>query len=118
MLVGASLLSGASANEVKEAGDELSWFWTIGLILMCVGAVYTCSKVVRSGFWLYDRLQGASGGYEVNKIEETHGSPQVQMLRVDSSDEERLAPRMRSNQERATYVPAADMDEHEGHGGA
>ena len=112
MLVGASLLSGASASNMDEDGDELSWFWTIGLILMCVGAVYISNKLVRSGMWLYNRLQGASGGCVGERAEELQQAPQVRALRLDSSDDdEQQLARIRANQERATYVPAADMDE-------
>ena len=111
MLVGASLLSGASANEESDGDDELSWFWTIGLILMCVGAVYTCSKVIRSGIWLYQRLQGTSGGCIEDRADDGGETPHVRMLRIDSSDEERLVRRSRLNDEQARYTPAVDMDE-------
>eukprot|EP00435_Cladocopium_sp_Y103_P072487 s562_g40.t1 len=47
VLIGASLLSGAAAVEEDTSNDELSWWWTLGLILMRVGAVYMSSKVVR-----------------------------------------------------------------------
>ena len=54
MLVGATLLSGAAAAEGEEqGGDDLSWLWTTGIILMCVGAVYVANKAVRSSIWLY-----------------------------------------------------------------
>ena len=52
MLVGATLLSSAAATTEEVGEDELPWFWTVGLILMCVGAVYVGSLGVRSGMWL------------------------------------------------------------------
>ena len=61
MLLGATLLSGAAATSDEEGDDQLSWLWVVGLILMCVGAVYVSDKMVRSGMWLYRRLIGASG---------------------------------------------------------
>ena len=61
MLLGATLLSGAAATSDEEGDDQLSWLWVVGLILMCVGAVYVTNKAVRSSMWLYRRLIGASG---------------------------------------------------------
>ena len=111
MLVGATLLSGAAAaGEEGENGDELSWLWMIGIILMCVGAVYVANKSVRSSIWLYKRLLGTSGSCESTQVKGAEETPQVRMLRHSSSEEEQLR-RINIKQERANYVPRADMKE-------
>lgn len=71
MLVGSTLLSTAKASDGMENDDEMFWLWARGLILMCVGAVYVCSKAYRSGIWLHKRLSGAS--MEGFKVEQSTG---------------------------------------------
>ena len=110
MIVGATLMSGAAATSEEEGEDQLSWFWTIGLILMCVGAVYVSDKMVRSGMWLYRRLLGTSGSQVDAKIKGQQSTPHLNMLHWSSSEEESEG-RVAKNTKRANYVPAADMDE-------
>eukprot|EP00435_Cladocopium_sp_Y103_P036201 s2986_g9.t1 len=87
MLVGATLVSNAAAAEDVEKGEgELSWPWTLGLILMCVGAVYVGRAVARSGLWICKRLLGASGGQKSGEATETEsegqGSWRTRHLRI------------------------------------
>ena len=111
MLVGATLLSGAAAtSDDDEGGDELSWLWTMGLILMCVGAVYVGNKAVRSGMWLYKRLLGTSGGSEVQPVKGREDLPHLRMLQCSSSEEER-EHRRGVNQRMATYASSVDMED-------
>eukprot|EP00435_Cladocopium_sp_Y103_P060533 s1322_g22.t1 len=114
MMIGASLLTGAAATtEGTESGDELSWLWTTGIILMCVGAVFVTNKAVRSGIWLGRRLLGSSGS--LDSKEEVKGqqeAPQVRMLQCSSSsEEEKYVRRATINQSRAEYVPRAEIEE-------
>ena len=88
MLVGSTLLSTAKASDGMEKDDDMFWLWTCGLILMCVGAVYVCSKAYRSGVRLYKRLSGASGDHSGPKVKEHGTEPQLKMLRLSSSEEE------------------------------
>ena len=110
MLVGVTLLSGAAATSDDDGGDELSWLWTIGLILMCVGAVYVGNKAVRSGMWLYKRLLGTSGGSEVQPVKGREDLPHLRMLQCCSSEEER-EQRRGVNQRMATYASSVDMED-------
>eukprot|EP00435_Cladocopium_sp_Y103_P063966 s1182_g25.t1 len=114
MLVGATLLSSATAADVEKGDDELSWLWSVGLILMLVGAVYVGSLGVRCGTWLCSRLRGSSGSQTVDEVKGQEASPQLCMLRCTSSEderEERAVRRAEANQQSATYVPATDMEE-------
>jgi hypothetical protein len=72
IMVGATLMSGAAATSEDAGEDQLSWFWTIGRILMCVGAVYVSDKMVRSGMWLYRRLLGTSKWMQRSKGNSRH----------------------------------------------
>ena len=110
MLVGATLLSGAAATEEDEENEEQSWFWTIGLILMSVGAVYIFSTIVRSGIWLHNRLLGSSGSHDGDGIKGQAGPPQLRMLQ-HSSGEEAAERRGRINQQRAMYASPVNMSE-------
>ena len=110
MLVGATMLSGAAATEEDEENEEQSWFWTIGLILMRVGAVYIFSTIVRSGIWLHNRLLGSSGSYDGDGIKGQAEPPQLRMLQ-HSSGEETAERRGRINQQRATYASPVNMSE-------
>eukprot|EP00435_Cladocopium_sp_Y103_P040179 s1508_g10.t2 len=108
MLVGATLMSGAAATKEEEGGDKLSWFWTIGLILMLVGAVYVGHKMVRSGMWIHQRLQGALGGQASAEVKGQQVLPQLRMLRRDSSEDEW---NVIEEEEPAHYAQTADVDE-------
>ncbi|CAL1144503.1 unnamed protein product [Cladocopium goreaui] len=110
MLVGATMLSGAAATEEDEENEEQSWFWTIGLILMSVGAVYIFSTIVRSGIWLHNRLLGSSGSYDGDGIKGQAEPPRLRMLQ-HSSGEETAERRGRINQQRATYASPVNMSE-------
>eukprot|EP00435_Cladocopium_sp_Y103_P031864 s2799_g8.t1 len=108
MLVGATLLSGAAATKEEEGGDKLSWFWTIGLILMLVGAVYVGNKMVQSGKWIHQRLQGALGSQTSAEVKGQQVLPQLRMLRRDSSEDEWSVIEEEGS---AHYAQTADVDE-------
>eukprot|EP00435_Cladocopium_sp_Y103_P041983 s1227_g11.t1 len=110
LLVGATLLSGAAATEEDEGSNELFWPWTLGLILMSVGAVYVSSKMIRSGIWLYNRLSGSSGSRVGEEVKELGGAPQLRMLRhyAENDDDER---RGQITQQRATYASPVNVQE-------
>ena len=112
MLVGSTLLSTAKASDGMEKDDDMFWLWTCGLILMCVGAVYVCSKAYRSGVWLYKRLSGASGDHFGPKVKEHGTEPQLKMLRLSSSEEESDEGVQRRTDLRARQrAQPVDMDE-------
>ena len=108
MLVGATLMSGAAATKEEEGGDKLSWFWTVGLILMLVGAVYVGNKMIRSGMWIHQRLQGASGSQTNAEVKGQQVLPQLRMLRRDSSEDEWSVIEEEGS---AHYAQTADMDD-------
>ena len=112
MLVGSTLLSTAKASDGMEKDDDMFWLWTCGLILMCVGAVYVCSKAYRSGVRLYKRLSGASGDHSGPKVKEHGTEPQLKMLRLSSSEEESDEGVQRRTDLRARQrAQPVDMDE-------
>ena len=111
MLLGATLLSGAAATSDEEGDDQLSWLWVVGLILMCVGAVYVSDKMVRSGMWLYRRLIGASGSQVDVMSKGRPPSPSISMLQWSSSSEDERERRAEMNAQRAAYAQQADVDE-------
>ena len=110
MIIGATLLSGAAATDEAEKEDELSWFWTIGLILMGVGAVYVSSLLARSGIWLSNRLLGSSGDLCGQQDHGQATPPRLQMLQYSSSEEETERPRG-PRQEDINYAASVDMGE-------
>ena len=88
LLLGTSMVAGASAAGEIDKDDDLYCLWICGLILMCVGAVYVGSKMYRSGVWLWQRLQGTSGG-RVRELDGRSGEsmPMVRMFQRDDDDE-------------------------------
>ena len=109
MIVGATLLSGAAAAEDVEKDDELSWFWTIGLILMSVGAVYVSSVVARSSIWLCNRLIGSSGGQFGEQGHVGEDPPRLRMLQHSSDEEEERHDR--ADRSSGSYATLADMND-------
>eukprot|EP00435_Cladocopium_sp_Y103_P001568 s1543_g1.t1 len=104
---GRSDLVGAREDEETS---ELSWLWTLGVILMSVGAVYVSSKIVRSGIWLYNRLVESSGSRGGEEVKGRGESPQLRMLRR-SAENEGTEERGRVNQQQATYASPANVQE-------
>ena len=109
MMVGATLLSGAAAAEEQETNNELSWFWTIGFILMSVGAVYVSSMIARSGIEIYKRLFGSSGGQFGEQGQRGDRLPCLRMLQHSSDEEERGVES--EHRHGGSYAAVADMNE-------